>query len=86
MGKLNYLTITRPNIVFPVSMVSQFMSGPRTLHWDVVAHILKYLKGASGYGILYQNHGHHVIEGFTVAYYDGDPTTMRSTIGYQCFY
>ena len=25
VGKLNYLTITRPNISFPVSVVSQFL-------------------------------------------------------------
>ena len=50
------------------------MSSPRTSHWDDVSHILKYLKGAPGRGILYQNHGHHSIEGFTDADYDGDPT------------
>jgi len=36
VGKLNYLTITRPNISFAVSVVSQFMSSPCTTHWDVV--------------------------------------------------
>ncbi|KAJ9548762.1 hypothetical protein OSB04_021305 [Centaurea solstitialis] len=85
VGKLNYLTITRPDIAFPVSVVSQFMSSPRTPHWEAVRHILKYLKGAPGLGILYQNHGHHVIEGFTDADYDGDPTSRRSTTGYCVF-
>ncbi|KAJ9542957.1 hypothetical protein OSB04_029463 [Centaurea solstitialis] len=82
VGKLNYLTITHPNITFPISVVIQFMSSPRTLHWEVVRHILKYLKGALGLGILYQNHNHHVIEGFTYADYDGDPTNRQSTTGY----
>lgn len=85
VGKLNYLTITRPDIAFPVSVVSQFMSSPRTSHWDAVTHILKYLKGAPGHGILYQNHGHHVIEGFTDADYNGDPTNRRSTTRYCVF-
>ncbi|KAJ9542741.1 LOW QUALITY PROTEIN: hypothetical protein OSB04_029247 [Centaurea solstitialis] len=85
VGRLNYLTITRPDIAFPVSVVSQFMSSPRTTHWDAVCHILKYLKGAPGYGIKYQNHGHHDIEGFTDADYDGDPTSRRSTTGYCVF-
>ena len=30
--RLNYLTITRPNISFPVSVVSQFLLSPRDSH------------------------------------------------------
>ena len=69
VGKLNYLTITRPDIAFPVSVVSQFLSSPRTSHWDAVTQILGYLKGTPGLGILYANHGHHIAEGFTDADY-----------------
>ena len=32
VGKLNYLTITRPNISFPVSVVSQFLKSPCDSH------------------------------------------------------
>ncbi|XP_071732931.1 secreted RxLR effector protein 161-like [Rutidosis leptorrhynchoides] len=85
VGKLNYLTLTRLDIAFPVSVVSQFLSSPRTSHWDVVTHILKYLKDTPGHGILYQNHGHHTIEGFSDADYNGDPTTKRSTTCYCVF-
>ena len=28
VGRLNYLTITQPNISFPVSVVSQFLQSP----------------------------------------------------------
>ena len=30
--KLNYLTVTRPDITFAVSAMSQFLSAPRTTH------------------------------------------------------
>ena len=54
VGKLNYLTITRPVIAFAVSVISQFMSSPRTTHWDAVVRILRYLKGALGRGFMYK--------------------------------
>ncbi|RVW69330.1 Retrovirus-related Pol polyprotein from transposon RE1 [Vitis vinifera] len=41
VGKLNYLTITRPDISFPVSVVSQFLQSPCDSHWDVVIRILR---------------------------------------------
>ena len=33
VGKLNYLTITRPDIYFPMSVVSQFLQSPCDSHW-----------------------------------------------------
>ena len=39
VGKLNYLTITRPEISFPVSVVSQFLQSPCDSHWDAVIRI-----------------------------------------------
>ena len=43
--RLNYLTITRPNISFHVNVVSQFLQSPCDSHWDVVIRILCYIKG-----------------------------------------
>ena len=58
VGRLNYLNITRPNISFPVSVVSQFLQSSCDSHWDVVIRILYYLKGTPGQGVLYENSGH----------------------------
>ena len=59
VGKLNYLmVITRPDIAFAVSLVSQFMSAPMVKHWPALKQILYYLKGTHGLGILYRDHGH----------------------------
>ena len=44
VGKFNYLTVTRPDIAYSVSIVSQYMSSPTVDHWAVVEHILCYLK------------------------------------------
>ena len=40
IGKLNYLTITQPDISFLVSVVNQFLQSPCDSHWDVVIRIL----------------------------------------------
>ncbi|RVW40309.1 Retrovirus-related Pol polyprotein from transposon RE1 [Vitis vinifera] len=58
VGKLNYLTITRPDISFPVSVVSQFLQSPCDSHWDAVIRILQYIKSTPGQGVLYENRGH----------------------------
>lgn len=42
--KLKYLTITRTYISFVVSVVTQFILYPFDSHWDVVVHILRYIK------------------------------------------
>ncbi|RVX02837.1 Retrovirus-related Pol polyprotein from transposon TNT 1-94 [Vitis vinifera] len=58
VGKLNYLTITRPDISFPVSVVSQFLQSPCDSHWDAVIRIFRYIKSTPGQGVLYENRGH----------------------------
>jgi len=36
IGKLNYFTVTRLDISFAVSVVSQFLNSPCEDHWNVV--------------------------------------------------
>jgi hypothetical protein len=36
---------TRPEIVFAVSMLSQFLENPGGTHWNTAKQVLKYLKG-----------------------------------------
>ena len=67
VGKLNYLTITRPDISFAVSVVSQFMQKPLVPHWNAVLRIVRYLKGAPGRGLLYKSGGKLEVEGYTDA-------------------
>ena len=85
VGKLNYLTITRPDISFPVSVVSQFLQSPCDSHWDAVIRILRYIKSTPGQGVLYENRGHTQVIGYTDADWAGSPTDRRSTSGYCVF-
>jgi hypothetical protein len=85
VGKLNYLTVTRPDIAYFVSVVSQFMSSPTVHHGAALEQILCYLKRAPGRGILYENHEHTHIEYFSDAEWAGSKVDRRSTSGYCVF-
>jgi hypothetical protein len=85
VGKLIYLTITRPDISYAVSVVSQFMTNPRVPHMNAVIRILKYLKNAPGRGLFYRSSGHLRIEGYTDADWAGSPSDRKSTTGYCTF-
>ncbi|RVW97919.1 Retrovirus-related Pol polyprotein from transposon TNT 1-94 [Vitis vinifera] len=50
VGKLIYLSHTRPDIGFSVSVVSQFMNNPTEKHMTAVIRILRYLKMTPGKG------------------------------------
>lgn len=43
IGKLLYLTITRPGICFGVQVLSQFMQHPKVSNWDAALRIVKYI-------------------------------------------
>ena len=85
VGKLNYLTVTRLNISYSVSMSSRYMSSPIVSHWAAVEYILCYLKEVLGRGILYKKHGHAKIECFSDTDWAGSKEDRRSTSGYCVF-
>ena len=44
VGKLNYLTVTRPDISFATSVVSRFLESPHTNHLEVALTHLEVFK------------------------------------------
>ncbi|RVW92914.1 Retrovirus-related Pol polyprotein from transposon RE1 [Vitis vinifera] len=54
VGRLIYLSHTRPNIGFAVSAVSQFMHSPTEEHMKAVYRILRYLKMTPGKGLFFR--------------------------------
>ncbi|GJW33590.1 ribonuclease H-like domain-containing protein [Tanacetum coccineum] len=51
IGKLIYLTHTRPDISYAVHCLSQFMHRPLRSHLKIALKVLRYLKGSPGKGV-----------------------------------
>lgn len=51
VGSLMYLTATRPDLMYAVSLITRFMANPTQLHLEVAKRIMHYLKGTMEYGI-----------------------------------
>ena len=83
--KLNYRTITHPNIAYSVSVLSRYISSPTVSHWAVIEHIICRLKEAPRRGILYKKHGHTIIECFLDADWVGSKEDRRSISDYCVF-
>ena len=52
LGRLIYLSATRPELSYPVHMLSQFMQQPRERHWEAALRVVRYLKSNPGQGVL----------------------------------
>ncbi|XP_015167794.1 uncharacterized mitochondrial protein AtMg00810-like [Solanum tuberosum] len=64
VGRLLYLTITRPDIAFVVQSLSQFMHAPKQSHWDAALRVVNYIKQAPGLGVLLFSFSSASLQGF----------------------
>lgn len=55
IGHLLYLTISRPNLAYPVNCLSQFVSQPWLPHLHAAYYLLCYLKCTPGQGLLFSS-------------------------------
>ena len=81
---LMYLVHTRPNICYTVSALSQLMSKPKHVHWIVVKHVLRYLRGTITYGLKYTSSSGVMLHGYDDSDWAGSTVERKSTSGY-CF-
>lgn len=82
IGSLIYLTNTRPNLSYAVSILSRFMQDPRESHWNAGKRVLRYIQGTKDYGLLYQKNENFTLNGYSDADFAGDIDDRTSTSGY----
>lgn len=82
VGSLRYLTVTRPDLMFVVGLISRFMENPTELHLQAAKRVLRYVRGTVDLGVLYKRGGDVTLLGYSDSDYAGDLDDRKSTSGY----
>lgn len=85
VGKLLFLTKTRPDISYAVSVVSRFMQSPHEIHLQAAKHILRYVRHFPDLGLTFSKEDDNCLRGFTDADY-GQDLDDRISVGAYIFF
>ncbi|KAJ0887750.1 putative RNA-directed DNA polymerase [Helianthus annuus] len=85
VGKLIYLSLTRPDISYAVQFLSQFMHSPTDMHLQIALRLLRYLKSGPGCGLLFKKDDKLGLVGFVDSDWAKCLSTRKSVTGY-CVY
>ena len=84
VGALMYLAVcTRPDIAYAVGQLARYCSAPTCAHWDAALHLLRYLRGTTQEGLLYECKGKSpILSMYSDSDWAGCEDTRRSCTGY----
>ena len=82
VGSLLYLTVTKPDLMFPTGLLSRFMSSTSNVHMGVAKRVLKYVRGTTNLGIWYLKTGRVKLDGYADSDWAGSVDDMKSTSSY----
>ncbi|GKC90637.1 RNA-directed DNA polymerase [Tanacetum coccineum] len=79
VGRLLYLSMTRPDISYVVQHLSQFVSSPKEPHLPDATHLLRYLEGSINNGLFYHVQSNLRVTGFSDADWASCLMTRKSS-------
>ncbi|KAL2941800.1 Retrovirus-related Pol polyprotein from transposon TNT 1-94 [Bienertia sinuspersici] len=82
VGKINFLTHTRPDLSYTVQHLSQFLQEPRVPHFKALQHVLRYLSCTAGQGILLNGSSELNLQAFSDSDWGACLDSRRSISGY----
>lgn len=85
LGRLQYLSFTRPEIGYSVNKLAQYMHSPMVSHWQEVKRILRYLQGTAGFGITISPTSLTKLNAYSDADWAGSVDDRKSTTGYAIY-
>ncbi|XP_014499516.1 uncharacterized protein LOC106760611 [Vigna radiata var. radiata] len=82
IGRLIYLTNTRPDITYVVHRLSQYVAAPTKIHHQAAFRIPRYIKQTPGQGILLTATNNLSLKAYSDSDWAGCSDSRKSTTGY----
>ena len=74
---------TRPDLAYPISVLSRYMANPSEPHWEGLKWLLRYIKGTLNYGLHFKKaKGHIQLEGFVDSDYAANRDNRKSVTSF----
>ncbi|XP_019261606.1 PREDICTED: uncharacterized protein LOC109239487 [Nicotiana attenuata] len=83
VGKLDFLTHTKPDLCFAVQHLSQFLKSPRVPHMSFSLHVLRYLKGTPDVGVHLNGYSDFSVQAFCDSDWASCPDSRKSVSEYR---
>ena len=85
IGSLLYLTASRPDIAFNVSVYARYQAAPKESHLNAVKRIIRYINGTPDYGLWYSKDSNAYLTRYSDVDWAGSVDDRKSISG-GCFY
>jgi hypothetical protein len=85
VGSLVYLGVTRPDILYSVHILSQFVSAPTQIHYSHILCVMRYLHETSTRRLFFPHSSSFQLQAYCDAIWASDPSDCHSLSAYCVF-